>query len=62
MDIESDDSMECDIPRDNKLEAQSEVVNMQQGDKVLHTEPYSDYVGPVDFSMDMSDEELTAQA
>ena len=42
MDIESGDSMECDIPRDNKLEAQSEVVNMQQGDKVLHTEPYSD--------------------
>ena len=29
---------------------------MQQGDdKLLHTEPYSDYVSPVDYSMDMSE-------
>ena len=30
---------------------------MQQGDDklILHTEPYSDYVSPVDYSMDMSD-------
>ena len=49
MDIESDELMECDIPCDNKLEAQSEVVNMK-GDKLLHTEPnISDFVGPVDY-------------
>ena len=38
LDIDSDESMECDIPSDNKLEALSEVVNMKQGDdELLHT-------------------------